>query len=101
MIFLFFLKTSCVKHAFLMTSQVKHLTFVGAAVLQIFFHELWYLLLCELHSFLYALPTVKIPSLLCDHLTTSLPVLVPAKSPTSSNNLATLSISQSFRSLLK
>ena len=90
MIFFIFLKTACVKHTFLMTSQVKHLTFVGDAALQTFFHELWYLTLCELHSFLYALPTAKIPSLLCDHLTTSLSVLVPAKSPTASNNLGTL-----------
>ena len=56
-----FFNASCVKHAFLATSQVKHFTLLGATL----FQGPVDLPPATLNSLLYTLLTVKIPSLWC------------------------------------
>lgn len=101
MLILLFCNASCVKHAFLATSQVKHFTLLGATLFHIVFQGPVDLPAASLSPFLYTLLTVKVPSLWCPQMRLSGSILVPGKFPIRFRRSATHGISQSFRSLLK
>ena len=96
-----FCSASCVKHAFLATSQVKHFNLLGATLFHIVFQGPVDLPPATLSSLLYTLLTVKIQSLWCLQMSLSESELMPGKFPISFRKFTTHGISQSFRGLLK
>ena len=96
-----FFSFSWVRHALQHTFHVKPLILVGILDFHICFQGPGMFPGCEIRFLLINLPTENFPSVSCLHLILSGLVFKPEKSFNLCSRLATLSISQSFRSLLK